>query len=246
MNLKLEKNEHSSRITLDGEVLKSFNGYFDVEDEDHSLIEKLYHSFQGVKEDEVQDGSVIGETYEENKIFELYKRLTENQEEIIKENLHHFIQWTPVFRASPDPHIKMDQYAYYGSLFSWLGAYKLEMEDLPSNMCQSGEEFDEMVKEYEESGCTFKVSDPLISTFLKEALALEPKKQAGLLFLYFSFDEPVFPLLYMTGACDPEEMAKATLAASAEIPGMGIDQEEFDRVSSMRTVLAERVLKFIE
>lgn len=246
MNLKLKKNEHSARITLDGEVLKSFNGNFDVEDQDHSLIEKLYHSFQGVQEADVQEGSVIGETYEENKIFELYKRLTENQEEMVKENFHHFIQWTPVFRASPDPRMKMEQYAYYGSLFRWMEKKGLEMEDLPINMCQSGEEFDDMVKEHEESGGNFKVSDAMVNALVNGALALNPKKQAGLLFLYFSFDEPVFPLLYITGACDPEEMAKATLAASSIIAGREVKEEEFNRLVRTRSKLAKQVLEFVK
>lgn len=245
MNLLLDKSDGQSCIFLEGQVLKSFNGDFEVKDQDHELIERLYNSFKNLKEYEVKDGSVVAEKYEENKIFELYKRITENQEDMIGEYFHHFIQWTPVFRSAPDPRIKMEQYEYYGPLLRWLEERNLEMEDLPLNYCQSGEEFEATVKEYEESGSRFKVSDPLVEALVGEAKALNHKQQAGLMYLYFSFDEPVSPLLLLAGYCTPEEMAKATLAAAVDIPGRGIKQEEFDRVFSVRMDLGNRVLNFV-
>lgn len=245
MNLQLEKNKANSRITLDGQVLKTLNGYFEVKDHDHDLIQKLYKSFQGLKDVDIQNGSVVAEKFEENKIFELYKRITENQEDMIGEYFHHFIQWTPVFRSAPDPRIKMEQYAYYGPLFKWLEERSLEMEDLPLNYCQSGEEFEETVKEYEESGSSFKVSDPLVKALVSEAKSLNHKKQAGLMYLYFSFEDPVFPLLVMAGYCTPEEMAKATFAAMGFLPGRDATKLDFEQAVKERRALVEKAIRFI-
>ena len=199
MKLKIERSNECSWISLNNNTLKTLNGHFEVKDHDHKLIERLYKSFESLQEGDIEDGSVIAQQYEENKIFELYKRLTTGKEKMIEEYFHHFIQWTPVFRSAPDPRVKMEQYAYYKPLFKWLEERNLEMEDLPLNYCQSGEEFDAMVKEYGQAGGSFKVSDALVEALVSEAKALNHKQQAGLMYLYFSFDEPVFPLLLMAG-----------------------------------------------